>query len=77
MSDPLDDLDALLAAATPGPWRHSADEAHLAPYVADPHGHTITILRTPRGEADARLIAALRNAAPDLLAVARAAAGGR
>lgn len=64
MPDPLDDLDALLAADAGAAWRADGDLVRRGT-------GTRVCEATP---ATARLIAALRNAAPDLLAVARAAA---
>lgn len=63
MPDPLDDLDVLLAAdAASEPWRADGDLVR--------RGTGVRVCEaTP---AAARLIAALRNAAPELLAVARA-----
>jgi len=64
----IEDLRALLEAATPGPWKNTRHGCgvigHGKAYVV---GHD-------RGEPeDAALIAALRNAAPALLAVVDAA----
>jgi hypothetical protein len=87
----LDDLEALLAKATPGEWRAGrsdmvsyemgSGEPFKNVYVDDPRGKMHLGERLPktvaRGESidcveNAQLIAASRNALPDLLRIARA-----
>lgn len=78
----LDALEALLVKATPGPWE-------VAPNIATPRGDGVRSIEGPRLRGDGRTvstivadqsptddahaIAALRNAAPELLRIARAA----
>lgn len=61
----IDELRKLLEAATPAPWSQVITAAWRA---QGPH-----VLTQREAEADAALIAALRNAAPELLAVVEAA----
>ena len=74
----LDELERLCREATPGPWAADAWNDH----EADVHGFSISaggcLLPLSNGtgeldeaEANASLIAALRNAAPKLIAMAR------
>jgi hypothetical protein len=76
----LDELERLLAEATPGPWRWECDEdngqegsvwcAHYEdelPAVCGSHSKA-----WPMSAEDAEAIAALRNEAPRLLALVRA-----
>lgn len=81
MSDPLDlaELRRLEAAATPGPWvPQSRDDGTSEPWYLDTHAYedgpepVWAPPQYPVSLADARLIAALRNAAPALLAPAAA-----
>ncbi len=67
----LDALEALLAAATPGPWEARRD---LSGWSAWHDGLPIEVGdEGGLSEPDAALIVALRNVAPELLAVVRAA----
>lgn len=70
----LDDLEALHAKATVGPWRHGAVEKyHVFTWL--PEGHERVLCRMNEHfphEDDARAIAAAHNALPALLKVARA-----
>jgi hypothetical protein len=68
----LDDLERLISAATPMPWEtdgedvwRRADEAHIAEFVS------------ASAPSNAALTVALRNAAPALIAIARAALAER
>lgn len=89
----LDTLEAVLAKATPGPWREDDCNIFCGP-LADARHEAIkakmlgkpfdarhmkfdafvasTEQRHPESDADAELICALRNAAPQLLTIARA-----
>jgi hypothetical protein len=78
---PYDQVAAVLAAATPGPWTTFGgwDSGRTIATTAD-HRHQWSValddsvpqfMRDP--EADARFIALARNTYPELLAVARAA----
>ena len=64
-TEALDALAVLEPAATPGPWDTLACEL-----VGD-SGHVAWTAGSPNPFADAALIAALRNAAPALIAAAR------
>lgn len=70
----LDELERLLEKATPGPWvepkyREGDDNG---PYLATPSGkHIGRFDYADNNLADKRLIAALRNEAPKLIAAAR------
>lgn len=74
-TDPTPDLatlDALLAAATPGPWEHSSTQwVSATPWSPDllpgPAMVCVTNGNDPRREANAALIAAAVNALPALL----------
>ena len=73
--DPIETLRALLSEATPGPWEANAG------YVDEPGKDGREIARLSNvgasnraAHANARAIAALRNLAPELLAVVEAAA---
>lgn len=76
----LDSLERLLAEGTEGKWRHERDvdpkyEDGLSDGVVMSQWHTLFRpgARAPeQAIADARLIAALHNAAPELLRIARA-----
>jgi hypothetical protein len=86
----LDELEALLAKAAPGPWEAREGRVDMAVSNGEPNcSHTYNQRETHRGvaitdngehiagpyaEADAALIAAARNALPDLLKIARAVA---
>lgn len=83
----LDALEALEAEATKGPWKvgqpHGADKRGYSVNINAPHHAALAevvwtmiddILHgksSPEKEANAKLIAALRNAAPDLIKAAR------
>ena len=68
----LAELRRLLAAATDGPWRRWPSEAQKADHIRSEDGMWVAqFVVTPE---DARLIAALRNAAPWLLDRAAAVA---
>lgn len=72
----LDALDALLAAATPAPWRACRrGDAVVHAYgeePGDPHmTYTVADLTQNINEGDAHLIAAARNALPHLISEAR------
>ena len=67
----IDEIEALLARATPGPWVQTewmVDASGLGRELASFE------LDEPVDIDNAKLIVALRNAAPDLIAVVRAAA---
>lgn len=65
----LDALEALLAAATPGPWEARRD---LSGWSAWHDGMPIEVGHEGGlSEPDARAIVALRNVAPELLVLAR------
>ncbi len=68
-------LEALLAAATPGPWvRDPTGTMIIVPLTQDVgDGSREEYLFTRNRREDAKLIVALVNAAPELLAVVRAA----
>lgn len=76
----LDALERLLEAATPGPWKVCPDERDddvpedermLLVCCGPGDEHAGPVCTDPLTEADARLIAAARNALPALLATAR------
>ena len=82
----IDDIEALLARATPGPWYHHEGDIMVGPLN---HGYGPKIASAnydggpcrneiagflPETVRRAALIVALRNSAPDLIAVVRAAA---
>lgn len=76
----LDHLTALLAAATPGKWRVGTNHTWsvFVPYanaIDGPHGERVLLQMNKHFDyaADAALIVALRNAAPELIAELRAA----
>lgn len=73
MTDPLDTLRALEAAATPGPWTLGTRNEHGI-VLSPEHGLVVSSPWTATGRADndAALIAAARNALPALLTIARA-----
>ena len=58
----LDELSRLIGNAAPGPWYEHGDE--------DVYGDNGPVC-TPFSDADARLIVAMRNALPALIAAAR------
>jgi len=77
----IDEIEALLARATPGPWWNEGSP--LSPTGKVHHGGACNRVLTCHNDVDgttadandnAALIVALRNAAPDLIAVVRAAA---
>lgn len=71
----LDELERLHEAATPGDWQGNEVTAgkHKGSFVeADSEG-VILDCYGPRGGANADLIAAMRNALPQLIALARSA----
>jgi hypothetical protein len=71
----LNDLETLVAAAAPAPWRYQNNFGHLeieGPPPRDSHFNAVAGHYGIR-EADAALIVAMRNHLTDLLAVARAA----
>jgi hypothetical protein len=62
-------LEELEKAATPGPWAHHSRGDEQMVYEK---GHRVAAVQSWQDpQADAALIAALRNAAPQLLAAAR------
>jgi hypothetical protein len=65
----LDQLDALHAAGTPGPWQYDAEVADVV-WDSDPDYPQITVRCAV--DADAALIVAAVNAAPQLTAALRA-----
>lgn len=70
----LDGLEALLAKATPGPWAIDNDEG--VPFLTSAASRKHATLarygvNNENNDADFALIATLRNAAPQLLAIAR------
>ena len=79
----LDELDALLAGATPGEWKAQPSEMGLVEWdVIDARGMFIAQAfqgaqaadqDKENGEENARLIAALKNDAPALIKIARLA----
>ncbi len=77
----IDEIEALLARATPGPWWNEGSP--LSPTGKVHHGGACNRVLTCHNDVDgttadandnAALIVALRDAAPDLIAVVRAAA---
>lgn len=77
----IDEIEALLARATPGPWWNEGTP--LSPTGKVHHGGACNRVLTCHNDVDgttadandnAALIVALRDAAPDLIAVVRAAA---
>jgi hypothetical protein len=72
---PYDQVAAVLAAATPGPWDVFEKRLGVAGSGSEPgtKRQNLADLRYKNGEADARFIAMARNTYPELLAVARAA----
>jgi hypothetical protein len=75
MTDPIAQVEAVLEAATPGPWdvfekRVGVAGSGDAPGTAR---RNLADVRYKNGEADARAIALARNLMPDALAVVRAA----
>lgn len=77
MSDlDLAELERLEADATPGPWRAGyVEREHVFCAVGASMAHERVLLRLnthfPRNNTDSELIAALRNAAPQLIADAK------
>ena len=80
----LDELEKLLAEATPGPWEVQGptvnSESYDCWYVRGLDNYGVAETDAFRGSpeidgADSRAIAALRNSAPTLLALARAGRG--
>lgn len=73
-NDVLDRLDALLAEATAGPWFVFKMDGYPQ-WVSAMVPHNGEMLRSeiPAGDVDDDLICALRNAAPALIRMARAA----
>jgi hypothetical protein len=70
----LDELEKLEKAATPGPWKWSLrHESHDREAFAKGPSH-LGDHNYQKARADAELVAAARNALPDLLKIARAAA---
>lgn len=75
----LSDLKALVEAATPGPWEYTnglmrlLGEPEHAPFVIVSEDGDKVLNDETADSDDMRLIAALRNAAPALIAVAEAA----
>lgn len=73
----LDELEALLQRATPGPWEQH-DHGGTICAITDTEQHLCMPLAEfggrPNDIHDANAIAAIRNLAPTLIAVARAAA---
>ena len=65
-NDVLDRLEKLLAEATAGPWTASGTGAHITMCIS-------TFARKAAVGTDLNLIVALRNAAPALIRLARAA----
>lgn len=72
MSAAIERLRALLAAATPGPWRADSDGRVLAVASAD-DDFLVATCWTSRYDLDAELIASAVNALPALLEIAKAA----
>lgn len=71
----IDEIEALLARATPGPLKHGPESHHIEVVPKDGcHGFSIRCDGMGDHSADAAFFVALRNAAPDLIAVVRAAA---
>ena len=73
-SEQLDELERLLAKATPSPWRHRQTTSWptgdvVADRVSGPEG--VGVVEDVGCENDAMLIATLRNAAPSLIQSAR------
>ena len=77
MTDILDNLEALLAKATPGPWQpkneHCWDEIIGNIDGPDDGQYHYTEVAQVFGRADAALIVATINALPELIALLRAA----
>lgn len=75
----LDDVEKLLESATPGPWRECIVSWMPGEFVVDADGLPIAacsvdgVFTGSRESEDRALIVALRNLAPELLAVARVA----
>jgi hypothetical protein len=69
-----DQVAAVLAATTPGPWSSVEDGEYVAVTMADPEDYIAVGAPNEQNRADARFIALARNTYPELLAVARAAA---
>lgn len=75
-------LRALLSAATPGPWESRTEVGHPGVRAVAARGAfdwvcSMQVSNSPRYEADAALIAALRNSIEPLLAIAEAALAWR
>lgn len=66
----LDALEELERAATPGPWEAERDVYDGDVWYVEPDGQPVLIARRP-SDTDGALIAAARNALPDLIAAAR------
>ena len=72
----ITELESLLAAGTPGPWQtYEAGTLNTRVFSTDPTVRNVTVCRHPcasiNAKNDALLIAALRNAAPDLIAAVK------
>lgn len=81
MKNTIDEIEGLLARATPGPWAAShfpeIDRPFSCIYQDGSGCRSIIVNATHahgKGQDDASLIVALRNSAVDLIAVVRAAA---
>lgn len=79
MTDRLEHIEALLAAATPGPWEVHQETAEECPlgeglYVDHRGGRPVAFASSGNND-DAALIVAARNALPDLVAAVKAARG--
>lgn len=76
-ADELNELEALYAAATPGPWQSYRWAGAKSKATVDPANARSSdpyVAVCWRNDADAALIAAAVNALPDLIAAARAEA---
>ena len=72
----LDELERLKAEATPGPYRVGGDTVDLAALVIGEHGHCVADTAdcakgSTKARADAAYLAALANAAGELIRLAR------
>jgi len=73
LSEVLAKLQVLEKAATPGPWKQDDHSAVLAPGGDEfPYGSKL-VAETPNYLGNAAFIAAIRNATPALLRIARSA----
>lgn len=81
MTDNLEELERLLAKATPGPWEHDSGPALNGTYHVVNDADENMICECYDGESydehNAALIVALRNAAPSLITTAREVEGLR